>query len=135
RERFLGIMVEQSRRMSRLIDDLLSLSRIELNEHLRPQAVVDVATVVRHVCDTLAPLAKERGVELRLRGDKEPLPVQGERDELVRLFENLVENALKYGGSGEQVEVSLAREGAEALVTVRDFGPGIAPEHLPRLTE
>src|SRR5690606_36800742 len=112
RERFLGVMVEQARRMSRLIDDLLSLSRVELNEHVRPQTVVDLVPIVSHVCDTLAPLAKERGVELVVAGKEQPLPVHGERDELIRLFENLVENALKYGGSGKRVEVTLAREGA-----------------------
>ena len=139
RERFLGIMVEQARRMSRLIDDLLSLSRVELNEHLRPQTVIDLGPIVGHVCDTLSPLAKERAVELVVKRDAGQLPIFGERDELIRLFENLVENALKYGGSGKRVEVALAIEGtgaaAEALVSVRDYGPGIAPEHLPRLTE
>lgn len=139
RDRFLGIMVEQARRMSRLIDDLLSLSRVELNEHLRPQTVVDLVPIIGHVCDTLSPLAKERGVELVIKREAEPLMVYGERDELIRLFENLVENALKYGASGKRVEVTLAKEtagnGGEAVVTVRDFGPGIAPEHLPRLTE
>jgi two-component system phosphate regulon sensor histidine kinase PhoR len=139
RERFLGIMVDQARRMSRLIDDLLSLSRVELNEHLRPQTVIDLVPIVGHVCDTLSPLAKERGVDLVLKNDAERLPIFGERDELIRLFENLVENALKYGARGKRVEVTLAREGmgaaSEAVVTVRDFGPGIVAEHLPRLTE
>jgi two-component system phosphate regulon sensor histidine kinase PhoR len=135
RDRFLRIMVDQARRMSRLIEDLLSLSRIELNEHLRPQTVVDLAPIVGHVCDTLAPLASERKVELIVKGKDQQLPVQGERDELIRLFENLVENALKYGGSGKRVEVTLARDGNDAVVHVRDFGPGIAAQHLPRLTE
>jgi two-component system phosphate regulon sensor histidine kinase PhoR len=135
RDRFLRIMVDQARRMSRLIEDLLSLSRIELNEHLRPQTVVDLAPIVGHVCDTLAPLASERKVELIVTGKDQQLPVQGERDELIRLFENLVENALKYGGSGKRVEVTLARDGNDAVVHVRDFGPGIAAQHLPRLTE
>jgi two-component system phosphate regulon sensor histidine kinase PhoR len=135
RDRFLRIMVDQARRMSRLIEDLLSLSRIELNEHLRPQTVVDLAPIVGHVCDTLAPLASERKVELIVTGKDQQLPVQGERDELIRLFENLVENALKYGGSGKRVEVTVARDGNDAVVHVRDFGPGIAAQHLPRLTE
>jgi two-component system phosphate regulon sensor histidine kinase PhoR len=78
-------------------------------------------------------------VDLVLKNDAERLPIFGERDELIRLFENLVENALKYGARGKRVEVTLAREGmgaaSEAVVTVRDFGPGIAAEHLPRLTE
>jgi two-component system phosphate regulon sensor histidine kinase PhoR len=135
RDRFLGIMAEQAHRMSRLIDDLLSLSRVELNEHVQPQLTVDVVPIVGHVCDTLSPLARERGVELVLLRDAERLPVLGERDELIRLFENLVENALKYGASGGRVEVRIGTESGEAVIAVRDFGPGIAPEHLPRLTE
>jgi two-component system phosphate regulon sensor histidine kinase PhoR len=139
REKFLSIMVEQAKRRSRLIDDLLSLSRIELNEHRRPETVIDLVPIVGHVCDTLSPLARERGVKLELKKDTGKLPVLGERDELIRLFENLIENALKYGASGKRVEVAIRAEpgnGAdEAVVSVRDFGPGIAPEHLPRLTE
>jgi two-component system phosphate regulon sensor histidine kinase PhoR len=139
REKFLSIMVEQAKRMSRLIDDLLSLSRIELNEHRRPETVIDLVPIVGHVCDTLAPLARERGVRLDLKKDTGKLPVLGERDELIRLFENLIENALKYGASGQRVEVAIRAEpgdgAGEAVVSVRDFGPGIAPEHLPRLTE
>jgi two-component system phosphate regulon sensor histidine kinase PhoR len=61
--------------------------------------------------------------------------VRGDRDELIRVFENLVENALKYGGGGGRVEIAIAREGTDAVVSVRDYGPGIAPEHVPRLTE
>jgi two-component system phosphate regulon sensor histidine kinase PhoR len=64
--------------------------------------------------------------------------VRADRDELIRVFENLVENALKYGAAGKRVDISIAREPAgdgEAVVAVRDYGPGIAPEHLPRLTE
>jgi two-component system phosphate regulon sensor histidine kinase PhoR len=135
RDRFLAIMAEQARRMSRLIDDLLSLSRIEMNEHIQPKSVVDLVAIVDHVRDALSPLARERGVAVEVKRKIERLPVQGDRDELIRLFENLVENALKYGEAGKRVEISLAAEGGEAVVTVRDFGPGIAPEHLPRLTE
>lgn len=135
RERFLKIMNEQARRMSRLIDDLLSLSRIELNAHLRPEAAVDLAAVVGHVREALAPLGRERGVDILFTPPAEPVEVRGDRDELIRVFENLVENALKYGGTGGRVEITVAREGTDAVATVRDFGPGIAPEHVPRLTE
>ena len=138
RERFLPIMAAQARRMSRLIEDLLSLSRIELNAHVRPESPVDLAAILAHVCDTLAPLARERGLVIE-QAYAGPLRIQGDRDELIRLFENLVENALKYGASGKRIEVGLGREqvsaGTMAVMTVRDFGPGIAPEHLPRLTE
>jgi two-component system phosphate regulon sensor histidine kinase PhoR len=139
RERFLEIMKAQARRMARLIDDLLSLSRIELNARRYPEARVDLVPVVRQVVDGLQMLARERAVEVVLDAPSEPLIVAGDRDELIRLFENLVENALKYGASGKAVEVDLSRQpvalGHEAVVAVRDYGRGIAPEHLPRLTE
>ncbi len=144
RERFLAIMQVQGTRMARLIDDLLSLSRIELNAHLRPDKPVDLIAIVRQVADGLQMLARDRGVEVKINVNvnvtEGPLQVLGDRDELVRILENLVENALKYAASGKRVDIDLSRvstaSGAqEALVTVRDYGPGIAPEHLPRLTE
>jgi two-component system phosphate regulon sensor histidine kinase PhoR len=135
REKFLKIMGEQAHRMSRLINDLMSLSRIELGLHLQPQTRVDLARIIAQVCDTMGSLAKERGVALTLKREAQEAFVLGDRDELIRVFENLVENALKYGASGKRVEVTLSAAAGEAAVTVRDFGPGIAPEHLPRLTE
>ena len=140
RERFIEIMKGQARRMARLIDDLLSLSRIELNAHLQPQTTADVAAVVRQVADALQVLATERGVKIDINAPPESLVVIGDRDELTRVFENLIENALKYGGGGKRVDITLERadaaEGAgEAVVVVRDYGAGIPPEHLPRLTE
>jgi two-component system phosphate regulon sensor histidine kinase PhoR len=137
RERFLDIMKAQANRMARLIDDLLSLSRIELKAHVQPAHQVDLAPIVRQVADGLQTLARDRSVEVRIDVPPEALLVRGDRDELIRVFENLVENALKYGASGKRVDIALARDGAnnEVLVAVRDYGPGIAPEHLPRLTE
>ena len=139
RARFLAIMQEQARRMARLIDDLLSLSRIELNAHRRPDALVDLVPIVRQVVDGLETLARDRGVTVDIDAVR-AMTVPGDRDELVRVFENLVENALKYGASGERVGITLTQgvstDGeVEAQVGVRDYGPGIAPEHLPRLTE
>ena len=140
RERFLGIMQVQANRMARLIDDLLSLSRIELNAHLRPDKALDLAAVLRQVADGLQTLARDREVEVKLTAPAGPLMVAGDRDELIRVFENLVENALKYAASGRRVDIGLAASQGpdgepEARVAVRDYGPGIAPEHLPRLTE
>ncbi|MCW5689154.1 MAG: two-component sensor histidine kinase [Pseudolabrys sp.] len=140
REKFLAIMQQQAARMARLIDDLLSLSRIELNAHLTPNTPVDLAPLVRQVTDGLQTLARDRQVEVRMAIPAEPVMVLGDRDELIRALENLVENALKYGAAGKRVDVTLSRAqtraGApEARIAIRDFGPGIAPEHLPRLTE
>src|SRR5712691_2086888 len=139
RERFLAIMQVQADRMARLIDDLLSLSRIELNAHLRPDKEVDLVAILRQVADGLQTLARDRDVEVQMTAPCGLLLVLGDRDELIRVFENLVENALKYAASGRRIEIKLALgdgvDGKEALVAVRDYGPGIAPEHLPRLTE
>lgn len=140
RERFLGIMQAQAWRMARLIDDLLSLSRIELRAHQRPATPVDVVPIVRQVIDGLQMLARDREVAIEVDAPTAPLVVNGDRDELIRLFENLIENGLKYGASGKRLEIAIARierpdRKQEALVSVRDHGPGIAAEHLPRLTE
>ncbi len=141
REKFLSIMATQARRMSRLIDDLLSLSRIELSEHVPPTEKVSLTELAAQFVDAQADLAHERGVTLRFEEPAHPLLVLGDFDELTRVLENLVENALKYGGSGGLVEIRLARhEGPNGRqpqieLSVRDEGPGIAAEHLPRLTE
>jgi two-component system phosphate regulon sensor histidine kinase PhoR len=138
RQRFLAIMQAQAARMSRLIGDLLSLSRIELDEHVRPETKVDLAAIAAQAIDSLRPLAQEDAVEIVLTAS-DSVPVIGARDELARLTENLVENAIKYAGSGKRIAVSVAIEQGpakpQAVLRVRDFGPGIAPEHLPRLTE
>jgi len=140
RDRFLSIMEGQATRMARLIDDLLSLSRIELNAHLRPDKEVDLAAIIRQVVDGLQTLARDRDVVVRMSALADRVIVRGDRDELLRVFENLVENALKYAASGKRIDISLSiGESAgglrEARVSVRDYGPGIAPDHLPRLTE
>ncbi len=109
----------------------------------RPSAAVDAGrsrAIVRQVVDGLQMLARDREVEIKVSVPAEPLIVLGERDELIRALENLVENALKYGAAGKRVDVTLTRGQtraglAEARLAVRDYGPGIAPEHLPRLTE
>nr|WP_312163876.1 ATP-binding protein [Phenylobacterium sp.] len=163
REKFLSIMQAQAERMSRLIDDLLSLSRIELNEHIAPHGEVDLIMAVMDVLDSLGPLARDRGVRLEpvdLPGRGEVL-VAGERDQIIQVIQNLVDNAIKYTPSGAAVRISL-RNGVSAsaaavpanpravrfsLLTpdrasdlyaalrVSDAGVGLAREHLPRLTE
>ena len=140
RAKFLAIMQGQATRMARLIDDLLSLSRIELNAHLKPNTPVDLAPIVRQVADGLQTLARDRGVEIKVAAPDDSLVVLGDRDELIRALENLVENALKYGAAGKRVDVTLSRALTrtgmpEVQMAVRDYGPGIGPDHLPRLTE
>ena len=162
RERFLGIMAEQAGRMARLIDDLLSLSRIELNEHIAPEGTVDIAQTLQDVVDGMRPLTAERGVTIVVEAGAGPFSVTGDRDQLVQVAQNLVENAVKYSPAAATVRVGLvraqgpdparvaSREGAVALsllspdataeqtyvvLRVADEGRGIARQHLPRLSE
>jgi len=135
RERFLVLMRTQAERMARLIDDLLSLSRIELNAHRRPTSIVDLEPLIRQAVEMLQPSAAEAGVEINLAvsGD---LHAPGDRDELIQVFQNLVENAIKYAPAGKRVDITAGRDAAGRLeVAVADYGPGIAADDIPRLTE
>jgi two-component system phosphate regulon sensor histidine kinase PhoR len=135
-ERFLGIMFDQTTRMSRLVDDLLSLSRLELKSHIAPDEKVDLVPLLGHVRDSLLPLAKDVGVEINLHLPEGKAEVLGDRDELVQVFENLMENACKYGQEGKVVDVRVTNAPGEPVeVSVADKGPGIPAEHVPRLTE
>lgn len=139
RERFLQIMREQATRMSRLIDDLLSLSRIEMKRHVPIAATADLVAVLNKVRSHLTPLAAELGMTIDFSVPEGAFVVAGDEDELIQVFSNLVENACKYGESGKRVEMELSRtsERGEPVInaSVRDFGPGIPAEHVPRLTE
>lgn len=142
RDRFLDIMRDQAQRMKRLIDDLLSLSRIEMRAHVSPTQPVDLTSIASHMVEMLSPLAQERGVVINATLPDHPVHVLGDRDELLRLMENLISNGVKYGESGGKVEVELrhieaadGQEASQVALSVQDYGPGIAPEHLPRLTE
>ena len=133
RARFLAIMKTQATRMARLIDDLLSLSRVELTEHMHPETPVDLFPVVRQVVDGLQTLATDRGVEIAIAPPAAPAIVPGDRDELTRVFENLVENALKYGASGKRVEIGFTaadRLGRRARSAGR--GARLRPGHRGR---
>lgn len=135
RERFLSIMLEQANRMSRLIDDLLSLSTIEMREHVAPRGLVDLGQIAAEVLSFLAPLAEERGITLDMAPVTGDVRVVGERDELSQVVQNLVQNAIKYGKANGRVDVRVARFGDRIELAVIDDGIGIAPQHLPRLTE
>lgn len=167
RDKFLDIMAVQAERMSRLVADLLSLSRIELNEHIPPSGRVDLARAAGDVVDAVSVLSANRQVQVVLQDPEISAPILGDRDEIVQVIQNLVDNAIKYSPSGEVVQVevrpSVTLEQASApwsggnrgagatrlplvtpdrqpglryaAVTVRDHGPGMNREHLPRLTE
>jgi two-component system, OmpR family, phosphate regulon sensor histidine kinase PhoR len=136
RERFLTIMARQAKRMARLIDDLLSLSRIEMHQHVRPQNNVDLVSLIDHVIATLKPHSEKTDITLHRNSNTETAEVLGDRDELEQVFSNLIENAIKYGRPGGNVWVSIKTELQGGItVSVRDDGRGIAPRHLPRLTE
>jgi two-component system phosphate regulon sensor histidine kinase PhoR len=146
RDRFLGIMQEQATRMARLVADLLSLSRIELNEHLPPKQAIALDGILENLAATFELQAARRKMRIQVECAATLPRVVGEADELTQLFQNLIDNALKYGRPGSAVRIAASRparlpggfprapHGAVA-VTVADEGDGIAREHLPRLTE
>jgi two-component system phosphate regulon sensor histidine kinase PhoR len=141
RTRFLQLMASQAERMTRLIDDLLSLSRVEMRVHLPPRGIVDLNEAAAYVCQSLEPVAAAAKVSVTLARADTPARMRGDREEVVQVVQNLIQNAIKYGREGGKIEVQVGRDAArgvgEARVWVRvsDDGPGIAPEHLPRLTE
>jgi two-component system, OmpR family, phosphate regulon sensor histidine kinase PhoR len=138
RERFLNIMRGQAERMSKLIDDLLSLSRIEMHQHVRPTGSIDLAGLLREVREGLQTQARAAEVEIVMSLPEGPATTIGDRSQLYEVFENLLDNAIKYGASGKSVEVVLGaatRQGLKHMVSVTDHGPGVEPEHVPRLTE
>jgi len=138
RERFLGIMRGQADRMSKLVDDLLSLSRIEMHQHIRPTATIELAGLLREVRDGLQTQAEAAQLDIVLSLPEGPAQTTGDRGQLYEVFENLLDNALKYGVGGKTVEVVLQpanKPGFAHQVSVIDHGPGVPPEHVPRLTE
>ncbi|MCC7254068.1 ATP-binding protein [Hyphomicrobium sp.] len=141
RERFLAIMSSQATRMTRLIDDLLSLSRVEMRVHLPPRGILDLNEVASYVAQALDPVAAAAKIEIKVTKSEGPIRIRGDRDEIVQVLQNLVHNAIKYGREGGHVEIAVSRvlDGSppqpRALIAVADDGIGIAPEHIPRLTE
>ncbi|WP_151717482.1 ATP-binding protein [Gemmobacter serpentinus] len=142
RERFLGIMAREAGRMARLVRDLLSLNRVESQERQRPETRVDLQGLLAGVVATLRPVAQEARVVLELDASDAPEGVRGDGDQLTQVFHNLIENAVKYGGSGGKVSIRVRRlrdpagiRGQAVEISVIDQGDGIDPQHLPRLTE
>jgi two-component system phosphate regulon sensor histidine kinase PhoR len=165
RDRFLKMMQVQADRMRRLIEDLLSLSRIEMDEHVPPSDRADLCAAAREVVDALAGVAQERGVRIRLAAGKGEIRVAGERFQLAQVIQNLVDNAVRYTPAGKEVLVEIGVSGdrdevvaqagrrweeaaraallapaaaanrSYAYVRVEDSGPGIARRFLPRLGE
>jgi two-component system phosphate regulon sensor histidine kinase PhoR len=143
REQFLEIMATETARMRRLINDLLSLTRIEMNEHVKPEGRIELESVVRQAAAALKPLAAQDGITVTVQADPGMPPVMGDQDELVQLFQNLIHNAIKYGRENGVVEVTLGHSGGQSgslpgdqlFASIRDDGEGIAPGAIPRLTE
>jgi two-component system phosphate regulon sensor histidine kinase PhoR len=146
RDRFLAIMHGQAARMARLIEDLLSLSRIELNEHVMPKDRITLGPLLGQIAESLELRAAQRRISIRAEMPPDLPDVLGDRDELAQVFQNLIDNAIKYGRAGSEISIRAAigmrptRTGgapgnAMVSVALRDHGEGIPREHLPRLTE
>ena len=150
REKFLQVMATQGKRMTHLIDDLLSLSRIEMSAHKRHSDNVDILNVLGNTIDVLAPLANEQNITIHLEHEEEAIVTKGNRDELAQVFQNLIHNAIKYGQSSDNeaiIKINVKhlpdktaakgnnRNPGHIKIDIQDFGVGIDPVHIPRLTE
>lgn len=135
RGRFLRVMFDEARRMQRLVEDLISLSRIEAEKHRLPDTPVDLASLVEEVRAEIADADRDRGEAVVATVDPDVPDVCGDRARLSQMLHNLIGNALKYGRLGTPVTVALRRDGGMVRLSVADQGEGIAPEHIPRLTE
>jgi two-component system, OmpR family, phosphate regulon sensor histidine kinase PhoR len=136
RDRFIVLMLEQTQRMARLIDDLLSLSRFETQSAPGKMQAVDIGLLAGTTVDALAGLAAQHDVKIENALLPGTLTVDGDPDELTQVLQNLIENAIKYGAAGGRIEIGAANPNVrEKGFFVRDFGAGIPSEHIPRLTE
>ncbi|MDT8855636.1 ATP-binding protein [Paracoccaceae bacterium Fryx2] len=142
RARFLTIMEREAGRMNRLVRDLLQLSRVEAEERQRPTERIDLAAILGMAVTALRPMAEEAGVVIEVTGIAGPLILPADADQMTQVFQNLIENAVKYGGPGKPVTIDVSRgqrdpalRGPAVRIDVIDRGEGIDEVHLPRLTE
>ena len=136
RKRFLSVMMKEARRMQRLIDDLISLSRIEADKYRLPETPVQLGTLIEEVTADLRDSDGQARADLHLAIAQDIPPVTGDAAQLSQVIHNLVGNAFKYGKRGTPVTIGLRRDGETLIcLSVADEGDGIAAEHLPRLTE
>ena len=142
RDRFLEVMEKEANRMNRLVQDLLSLSRVESEQRMRPQDEADIAGIVQSSVSSLRPIANEAGASIDVEGIDAERKIQGDPDQLAQVFSNLIENAIKYGPRGTKIKVTLSEtnqdrqlRGDVVHVSVEDNGDGFDPTHISRLTE
>ena len=135
RDNFLNLMQGETQRMSRLVGDLLSLSKLEAKEHLPPDGAVDIPELIKRVIAVLSESRPDYKNRVEFEAPKDFSTILGDRDELTEVFQNLIENALKYSQPNTFVGVSVVQDENNVTITIKDKGEGIAPEHLPRLTE
>ena len=135
RERFLSVVHDEARRMQRIVEDLISLSRIEAEKFTTPTEAVDLLPLINQALDSVRRIADERGSQLVREGDSELPAIAADPGQILQLLDNLVTNALRYGEPGTPVIVSVHAEHPMVHLAVADRGEGIAPEHVKRVTE
>ncbi len=135
RDRFTGVVHDEARRMQRLVEDLISLSRIEAERFSRPRDSLSLLALAAEARHAAAGQAAERNSTIEVDAPADLAPIAGDRREILQLFDNLIGNALRYGQPGTPVRIALRQERDMIRLSVADEGDGIAPEHIPRITE
>ncbi|MDG1725933.1 MAG: ATP-binding protein [Emcibacteraceae bacterium] len=140
-DRFLQIMQDEASRMTRLIEDLLSLSHIEREAHIPPEERISLDNIIGNVKETLNLRCAKKNMEIIINNDEEYDDIIGDRDQLTQVFQNLIDNAIKYGDENTNIDIRVQRtnseysEGEFVQIDITNMGSGIAPEHIERLTE
>ena len=130
----LPVMTSQSERMENLIRDLLSLSKIELQEHIRPTHEIDLTELIEYVIKTYEKLVSKNNIKLNFY-KVDNFKIIGDRDKLIEIFTNLIDNAIKYSDKNKEVSITFKKEGDLNIVSVADQGIGIPKESIHRITE
>tara|TARA_B110000467_G_C18131555_1_gene373607 strand:- start:61 stop:786 length:726 start_codon:yes stop_codon:yes gene_type:complete len=134
-KKFLPIMLQQTERMESLVSDLLSLSKIELQEHIRPSIEIDLDEIINHVIKINSDLIKKRKMKIEYSADKDAHKILGDRNRLIEIFTNLIDNACKYSEENTLINISLHKKSDNFLFSIKDHGVGIPKKFLPRITE
>ena len=134
-KKFLPILLQQTSRMETLVSDLLSLSKIELEEHIRPTDKLDLKEIISHVVEIHKQIIKKNDISVDIKGEESKYIILGHRDRLIEVFTNLIDNAIKYSPKGKKIYISLVNNNESTTVSIRDEGIGIPKKYIPRITE
>ena len=134
-KKILPVVLQQTSRMENIVNDLLSLSRIELQEHIRPNEKVNLNDIISHSIELHQEILKKNNIECQFERESKNVKINGDRNRLIEVFNNLIDNAIKYSEKNKKITITTKSEHKNFLVTIKDQGIGISKENIPQVTE